>query len=113
MTKKQIEAVAKELDWTVEFSEHDGDKWVCFENFSPAGQDLCIEFSYNILDEIPDEVKTRYENYDPSTEAYYWLDSDGHGKNGAPYEMGDVYDDMVACQEMIDDLAIALYKKQN
>ena len=27
------------------------------------------------------------------------------GKNGAPYEMVDVYNDMVACKEMIDKLA--------
>lgn len=30
------------------------------------------------------------------------------GKNGAPYEMVDVYNDMVACKEMIDKLAYAI-----
>ena len=30
------------------------------------------------------------------------------GKNGAPYEMVDVYNDMVACKEMIDKLADAI-----
>ena len=33
------------------------------------------------------------------------------GKNGAPYEMVDVYNDMVACKEMIDKLAYAIKAK--
>ena len=33
-----------------------------------------------------------------------WLDIDGHGKNGAPYDMRDVYDDMEAVNDMLWDL---------
>lgn len=112
MTKKQIEEVAEKLGWTVEFSINNGNKWICFENCSPSGQDLIVEFSYVNYDQLVDEVEQRYINYDPSYEAYIWLDSDGHGKNGAPYEMGEVYEDMVACQGMIGNLYLALSKKQ-
>lgn len=37
-----------------------------------------------------------------------WLDSDGHGINGAPYDMKDVYEDMEACQNMILELYIRI-----
>ena len=37
-------------------------------------------------------------------ETYLWLDSDGHGKNGAPYDMKDLYEDMEACREIIYEL---------
>ena len=33
---------------------------------------------------------------------------DGHGKNGAPYDMKDLYGDMEACQDMIYELYQAL-----
>ena len=76
-----------------------------FSRYSPADQD----FSFNIdlketCEEFANEVYAYYEAYDPSYEAYLWLDSDGHGKNGAPYEMGDVYDDMKACEGFIYEL---------
>lgn len=29
-----------------------------------------------------------------------WLDNEGHGTNGTPYDMKDVYEDMEACEEM-------------
>ena len=45
-----------------------------------------------------------YDNYDCSYEAYLWLDNTGHGTNGAPYDMKDVYEDMEACEKMIFEL---------
>ena len=52
---------------------------------------------------LRDEIITYYENFDVSEEAYYWLDDSGHGKNGAPYDMKDVYEDMEECKEFIYD----------
>ena len=37
-------------------------------------------------------------------EAYIWLDDSGHGKNGAPHDMKDVYEDMEACKSMLGEL---------
>ena len=45
-----------------------------------------------------------YEDFDVSSEAYLWLDSDGHGTNGAPYDMKDLYEDFEACESAIYDL---------
>lgn len=109
MTKAKIEKIAEELGWTVTWDKNnDGTKFVMFSQFSPAGQDFNIELGYENLGEIEDRLREYYDNYDPSYEAYLWLDSSGHGKNGAPYEMIDVYNDMKACEEMIDKLACAI-----
>ena len=109
MTKNKIEKIAEELGWTVTWdNNNDGTKFVNFSQYSPAGQDFSVELEYKTLGEIEDRLREYYDSYDPSEEAYYWLDHHGHGKNGAPYEMIDVYNDMKACKEMIDKLACAI-----
>lgn len=109
MTKNKIEKIAEELGWTVTWEKNnDGTKFVMFSQYSPAGQDFNIELEYENLGEIEDKLREYYDSYDPSREAYLWLGNDGHGKNGAPYEMIDVYNDMKACEEMIDKLACAI-----
>ena len=108
MTKKKIEKIAEELGWTVTWENNDGTKLVMFSQYSPAGQDFYVELEYENLGEIEDNLREYYNSFDPSYEASLWLDDDGHGKNGAPYEMIDVYNDMKACEEMIDKLACAI-----
>lgn len=44
------------------------------------------------------------QNYDGGYAAYLWLDNTGHGLNGAPYDMKDVYEDMEACKKMVYEL---------
>lgn len=43
--------------------------------------------------------------FDVSEETYKWLDEFGHGKNGAPYDMKDVYADMESAKEKVYDTA--------
>ena len=109
MTKAKIEKIASDLGWSISWYKNNaGSKFVVFSKFSPAGQDFNCEVNYKILDEIWNNVFEYYKSYDPSYEAYLWLDGSGHGKNGAPYEMIDVYNDMKACEEMLSDLYQAL-----
>ena len=109
MTKNDIRIIAEKLGWTVTwYKNNDRTNFVTFSQYSPAGQDFNVEFDYKTLREIKDKLREYCDSYDPSYEAYLWLDDDGHGKNGAPYEMVDVYNDMVACKEMIDKLACAI-----
>lgn len=108
MTKKKIEKIAEKLGWTVEWSVDGSIKSVMFRQPSPDGQDFFIELEYENIGEIEGKIRDYYDSYDPSQEAYYWLDDNGHGKNGAPYEMVDVYNDMKACEEMLNKLACAI-----
>ena len=100
---KMIE-IAQNNEWTVTVDESD----YTFSKYSPAGQDFNFTVSGDTAQEIIDGVRERYNNFDCSSEAYLWLDSDGHGTNGAPYDMKEVYEDMEACEQMIDELWEAL-----
>lgn len=99
--KKVIE-VAENLDFVV---THDNGEFM-FSKFSPAGQDFNIEISADTLEELSEKLNERYNDFDCSEETYLWLDNTGHGSNGAPYDMKDLYEDMEACEEMIRQLAV-------
>ena len=76
-----------------------------FGRYSSAGQD----FGFSIdIGESPDEfvhnVLKCYNDFDVSYETYLWLDDTGHGRNGAPYDMKDVYEDMEECRSFIYEL---------
>ena len=111
MTKKQIEAVLESEGWSYTWGVGCYDnKYLEISSYSPAGQDLSLDIDYKSFSDVLGMVNYHYENYDPSAEAYLWLDETGHGKNGAPYDMIDVYNDMVACKAMIKKLYEALKK---
>lgn len=105
----------KEYDFTVE-EETEG--VIRIGKFSSAGQDFSFSVEIrNTLEELQDEIARYYESFDVSEEAYYWLDDSGHGKNGAPYDMKDVYEDMEECKEFIYDafclIRNLIFEKQN
>ena len=97
--KKLIEA-AENLGWTVDI---DGNTFA-FSKHSPAGLDFNIEVNAKSKDEVVEELQEKYNGFDCSEETYLWLDKTGHGTNGAPYDMKDVYKDMEACQDMLGEL---------
>lgn len=93
----------RDSDWTVEYDKDTND--ITFGKYSPAGQDFSFtvdcgedigELSYNILN--------YYEDFDVSYETYIWLDNTGHGTNGAPWDMKDLYEDMKVCESYISDM---------
>lgn len=102
LTKKQIKAI-EDIDFTVKVF----DDYISFQWFSPAGQDFNCEINLDgekKAAELYSKIYDYYYGYDPSEEAMLWLDSSGHGTNGAPYEMDDVYDDMCACRDKLNEL---------
>lgn len=93
--------IAESLDWSV----YEGKNYIEFQTYSSAGQDFHITVNkYTNYQDFCTDLYEQYMSYDPSAEAYLWLGSDGHGKNGAPYEMGAVYDDCVECEDMLGEL---------
>lgn len=95
---EKVKEIAENLDWNVDIDE----SYVYFQTYSSAGQDFNMAIN---IEDTPDKfcqaVNRYYESFDCSQEAYLWLDNTGHGKNGAPYEMIDVYKDMEECEEEI------------
>lgn len=100
-TIQEILDKIKELDWSVEKDENS----YRLGKYSPAGQDFSILiYSKESSDDFIDQIYDRYNEFDVSEEAYLWLDESGHGTNGAPYDMKDVYKDMEWCKNSINEL---------
>lgn len=85
--------------------EEDDDNTVRLSRYSPAGQDfgISVDIGENLHD-LKRNLAKAYEGYDVSYEAYIWLDNTGHGKDGAPHDMKDVYEDMETCHEYIEEM---------
>lgn len=98
---RELIEVAEELGWSI---TEEGENQYLFSKFSPAGQDFNISVDGEDAEELIDNIYEVYTNFDVSEEAYLWLDETGHGTNGAPYDMRDLYNDMEACEQMILDL---------
>lgn len=100
LSKKLIDKI-KEHD----FSVYEDERGYDFRKYSSAGQDFGFYIDkQKTLADFTNEILQYYNGYDPSEEAYLWIDDTGHGKNGAPYEMIDVYNDMVECKDFIYEL---------
>lgn len=124
MNKKfeKIYEIAEREGWQVDYSYTDEKETMVnfsFEKYSPAGQDFYFEVSVPndddediFYDNVADAIFTYWEDFDVCYETYLWLDDTGHGKNGAPRNMKDLYEDMQACEDMIHDLWLALEGKE-
>lgn len=75
-----------------------------FSKYSPAGQDFGFEVEGEDLEDLASNIYKYYDDFDVSYETYLWLGDDGHGKNGAPYDMKNLYEDMQACEDFIMEL---------
>ena len=124
MDKKfeKIYEIAEREGWQADYEYTDEKETMVifsFYKYSPAGQDFYFEVSVpndddedTFCENVADAIYTYWEDFDVSYETYLWLDEKGHGKNGAPHNMKDLYEDMQACEDMIHDLWLALEGKE-
>ena len=84
-------------------TEIDGNT-LTFYKTAPNGLDFSFEVDIGCdIEDFLDIVDNYYQNFDVSYETYLWLDNTGHGKNGAPYELEDILEDIKACEQYIQD----------
>ena len=105
--RDRIVEIAEENGWKVDVESNDGDDFSYeFSKYSPACQDFSFEakMKNNNVYALLNDIKDYYDYYDCSYQTYLRLDNTGHGTNGTPYDMKDVYEDMEACKEMTFDL---------
>lgn len=82
--------------------------------FSPCGQDCNASIdTENDVTRFVENIREYANDFDVSYETYLWLDDMGHGKNGAPYDMKDVYEDMQWWKDSLEELADALENALN
>lgn len=97
---KSIIDVAENSGWSVNVNGNEFE----FEKYSPAGHDFIMVVEVDSLKSAVNEMESKCCDFDCSEETYLYLDSSGHGKNGAPYDMKDLYEDMECCLEMMKEL---------
>lgn len=106
--KKTEEKLSQKVtEWKVSVSQN-GDRnetVVEFNTFSPAGEDfyatLVIDGKPTVT-EIAESLLAYHEDFNPVAEALLWVDSEGHGKNGAPDLEELIADKKHMKQEMLD-----------
>ena len=76
-------------------------------SFLPRCKDAALKQGRS-LESLVSDMEEYYEGFDADSEAYLWLDGNGHGKNGAPYRMKDVLADMEAAEGMVCKLLEAV-----
>ena len=120
MDKKfeKIYEIAESEGWKVDYEYTDEKETnICFQfgKYSPAGQDFYFEVCVRnekdediVFDYLKNAIYKYWEGFDVCYETYIWLDETGHGRNGAPYDMKDVYEDTESCEKMIHDLWFSL-----
>ena len=107
MIQQKITEIAEILEWNVDFSEpQNGKTDVNFAKYTSYGQDFnfSVELEDDDMEAFIDNIHEYYENFDVDEEAYIWIGSDGHGKNGAPYHIADIVKDMEEAEVMMADL---------
>ena len=107
MIQQKITEITEILGWSVDFSEpQNGKTDVNFAKYTSYGQDFnfSVELEDDDMEAFIDNIYEYYENFDVDEEAYIWIGSDGHGKNGAPYHIADIVKDMEEAEVMMADL---------
>ena len=107
----KIENLAENKDWQTHFYEQGNKTVVEFENYTYRGQNLIVTIvvdNQSTQNNIANALYDYWEGYDPDEEASYWIGPDGHGKNGAPYHISDIIDDMKEAERMIEELYLEM-----
>ena len=105
-TVELIKSIAFDFGWTVSTDEEEDTVVFDFRYYTKHGLDygFCAELTGNNFDGFLGEVERNCEDFDPDYEAYLWIGTDGHGKNGAPYRIKDIVSDMEQAEAMIEKL---------
>ena len=104
---EKIKDIANKEGWSVNITDNGDDCYTfTFQKFSPYGQDFSfdVDLEDKNIETLINGIHQYYFDFDVSYETYLWLYNEGHGKNGAPYDMKDIYEDMEDCAQMIREL---------
>lgn len=113
-----IENACMETGWAISAKKNENGTYDWnLSRRTDAGQDVQFEFetewifhededgdNYEENPQIREQIHAIYENYDPDEETYLWLGPDGHGRNGAPYSLRAVLEDMESVDEALKKL---------
>lgn len=106
-TIQKVTEIAQSKGWSVNVDgKNQSNIQFGFQRYTNSGQDF--NFNAQMQHEDIDTLEQYFEGFDPDYEAYLWIGSDGHGKNGAPYHIKDIVSYMEETEMQIHDLLKAL-----
>lgn len=110
----------EQSEFSFRFYDDDERRHCCiFEAYSPAGEDLPIEFQFNksecrideLYNRIVCEVDSYANGFDPDEHVELWISK--RGEDGVPSTARELVEDADAIQEMYLDLALRLKEAKN
>ena len=72
---------------------------------------FAISYKEKSLQSFVFQIENYLKNFDVDYETSIWIGKDGHGKNGAPYHIKDILDEMYSAKEQIATLLYELKRK--
>lgn len=93
--RRKIEKAGREDGWTTCF-DIDG---VILERKAPSWTIFTVNLNADSLTGMIQELDLFVQDFDVSEATYQALDETGHGKDGAPYELIDVWTDIFDCRQ--------------
>ena len=109
--KEKIIDKAEWLGWQCRIKKLRRNKWrnktmysVWFQRYTSKGQDLNVELEIEKLSDLPCKLYEYWRGFDPDEQAMLWVGPDGHGKNGAPYSLKDILEDMYEADRLLEEL---------
>lgn len=112
LTLENLQEQVEKLGWSMKIYED----YVVLTTYSPEEQEHSHEITLKHLENgdvdfhsLSEDLYDCAEGFDVEENTMLWVDSDGHGKNGAPYHLKDVLKDMEWCKKQ----SLKLYKKVN
>lgn len=110
-TIQKVTEIAQSKGWSVKVDgKNQSNIQFGFQRYTNSGQDFNFnaQMQHEDIDTLIYDIEQYFEGFDPDYEAYLWIGSDGHGKNGAPYHIKDIVSDMEKAEIEIHDLLKAL-----
>ena len=104
--KDLVKEIANGLGWSVDIDDNNN---FMFEKDIQFQRNIGFMVTADNIESLYKEVAHYYFNFDVSYETYSWLDEKDHGKNGAPYDMSDVYDYIQMYDRKVKMLRDSLY----
>lgn len=100
----EIQRVAEELGWSVTYYADDNSKTVAFEQYSPLGEDLCYEISYDNIDDVTKYIECLASDYDPDEHVKELIRASDEGFAGVPTSVSALIEDAERIQDMLIEL---------
>ena len=111
MTKKQRKLIEKH-GWTITDCDYNGgSKGFEFKKYSPAGEDFIFSVEANNPDELVDNIREYYNDFDPEEHVEMWVEARHNGVGGIP-SIRRLVEDADDIDSMLEELSIALCQQR-